>query len=42
MRRWLKAQFADQERARRTVMTVAMAFGTVGFCVMMVALLFGR
>jgi len=42
MRAWLKSQFADQDRARRAVLSVAMLFGTVGFCVMMGALLFGR
>jgi hypothetical protein len=42
MMRWLKAQFASQERARRAVLTVAMVLGTVGFCVSAGALLFAR
>ena len=42
MKRWLKAQFATQERARHAVLTVAMTFGTAGFCLLMGALLFGR
>jgi hypothetical protein len=42
MTRWLKAQFADQERARRAVLTFATMLGTVGLCVLAGALLLAR
>jgi len=42
MRRWLKAQFATQELARRAVLTFATVLSTVGFCLLAGALLLGR
>ena len=42
MKRWLKAQFADVEHARRAILTFAAVLGTCGFCVLMGALLLAR
>jgi hypothetical protein len=42
MKRWLKAQFADVEHARRAILISAAVMGTCGFCMLMAALLLAR
>lgn len=42
MHRWLRAQFADVEHARRAVLTLAAVLGTLGLCVFMGFLLLAR
>jgi hypothetical protein len=40
MKRWLREQFSDADRARCVVLTFAASIGSLGFLVLMSALLF--